>query len=597
MSSDLFNNHIFDDRQIIIKFINLSWKYENSSKYAIRNINLEIRKGDVILITGPSGSGKTTICRCINGLIPHFYRGEQDGDVYVNELNTKDYDIPVLSTTVGFLFDTPSNQLFCSTVEEEIAFGLENLCLPPIEIRKKVKEGLKFSRLIGNETKSPHSLSGGQQQSLALASILVMQPDILVLDEPTANLDPIGTKLVFDRIIELSRNKEKTLIIVEHKVDEILPIANRMIVMNEGNIILNGDPKNVIKELINRNDVQIQLPDVTELAFELIKRGYNIDKIPITLNEGVELIQNLIKNKEIVISVSDGGVYLKNKEPRMLKDNVAIKCENVEYVYPDGTKAISNLNLEIKEGDFVAFIGQNGSGKSTTAKLLNGLYKPTKGRILLFGEDISKKDTADISSIVGYVFQNPDDQFFAKTVREELEFGPKNLKLPSDEIKRRVETVAKELEIYDYLESSPFALSQGLRQRVAFASIMTLEPKILIVDEPTTGQDYLRAKTVMDICKSYNDKGKTVIVISHNMNLVAEYCNYAFVFKDGNILLKGPVREIFSQEEKLTQASLEPPMITKLFNILSKEFNLPNNIISVEEAISVLGVASVSKPQ
>jgi ABC-type cobalt transport system, ATPase component len=181
MSSDLFNNHIFDDRRIIIKFINLSWKYENSSKYAIRNINLEIRKGDVILITGPSGSGKTTICRCINGLIPHFYRGEQDGDVYVNELNTKDYDIPVLSTTVGFLFDTPSNQLFCSTVEEEIAFGLENLCLPPIEIRKKVKEGLKFSRLIGNETKSPHSLSGGQQQSLALASILVMQPDILVL--------------------------------------------------------------------------------------------------------------------------------------------------------------------------------------------------------------------------------------------------------------------------------------------------------------------------------------------------------------------------------------------------------------------------------
>ena len=561
----------------------LSWKYEGSAEDAIRGIDLEVAPGEVIIITGPSGAGKTTLCRTTNGLIPHFFRGDLQGNVTIADLDIRVYDVPVLSAITGLCFDNPSNQLFNSTVEEELAFGPENFCLPSAEIRNRVNEGLQISRLVGMEKKSPHSLSGGQQQACAIAAIEVMHPQILVLDEPTSNLDPIGTALVFERIRELVKTEKRTVIIVEHKLEDVLPFADRMIVLSNGRIVADDKPLNVLSRASLIEGMEIQVPDVTRLAYKLMEKGINLDKIPVTLDEGIEAFRKILSHRIVLPKTS---LRNSDKKPPMLSDCISVQCEGVAYNYPDGTQAISELNLTLREGDFVGFVGQNGSGKTTTAKLLNGLYKASRGRIKIFGEDSSGQEADELASIVGYSFQNPDDQFFARTVKEELEFGPKNKNLPPDEIGRRVREVAKDLEIENYLSHSPFSLSQGLRQRVAFGSIMTLDPRVLIVDEPTTGQDYARAKTVMEICKRFNDTGKTVIIISHNMNLVAEYCNLIFVFRRGAIFMSGSPREVFSAPEKLIETSLAPPQITSLFQALSSEFGLPRDILDVESAIA-----------
>lgn len=572
--------------EVIISFRNVSWKYQEAKEYSLIDVTLSIRKGEVVVVTGPSGAGKTTFCRCLNGLIPHFFEGELQGDITVAGMDVRSNDIPYLAAKVGLLFDDPSNQLFNSTVEEELAFGPENYGVPVEEIRKRIDEGLRFARLENYRYKNPHALSGGQQQACALAAIYTMRPDIFVLDEPTANLDPAGAQIVFQRLSDLIKRDRRTFIIVEHNLEAVLPYADRLIVMNKGRIVAAGKPSDVLKEVELMEGLELQVPHATQLVYELHRRGFYEREIPFTTGEAAALLRRILPLlPKVKTSSSLATKYSKD----VRNSRPVIEAINVSFSYPDGTEALKGVSLRIIEGDYVGFIGRNGSGKTTLAKMFIGLLRPKSGKIIIDGEDSSQKSVAELAKIVGYNFQNPDDQIFARTVREELEFAPRNLNLSPEEIKKAVEKVAEELELTPYLDSNPFGLSQGLRRRVAFGSTLTLNPKVLVVDEPTTGQDYARAKVVMELCKRLNERGKTIIIISHNMDLIAEYCNYVYVMKDGSILLEGTPREVFSKPDILIETSIVPPQITRIFQSLS-DLNLPNDVLTLNEAIEVLGL-------
>ncbi|MEM4316013.1 MAG: ABC transporter ATP-binding protein [Nitrososphaerota archaeon] len=563
---------------------NVTWTYSGSSEPAIRNISLHVRKGEILVVTGPSGAGKTTLSRVLNGLIPHFYRGEMGGEVYVKGLRVRDYDVSVLAAKVGLVFDNPANQLFTSTVLEELAFGPENYCLPREEIRRRVDYALQFSRLNGLESKSPYLLSGGQQQACAIAAIVAMMPEVLVLDEPTSNLDPEGTELVFNRIREIAETQHKTMVIIEHKLDYALPLADHLAVMNNGEIVAYGKPLDVLDKVELMEELDLQIPHATEIAYWFRNKGYRIRDIPITVNEGVRFLRNTLKPR----GVQHISPILRDNRMGPNPSEVAVKCEDVWYQYKDGSMALKGINIDaIYHGEFVGFIGKNGSGKTTTAKLLNGLYKPSRGRVLVFGRDTRGLSVRELASDVAYVAQMPDDQLFAKTVREELAFGPRNLGVPEDEVNRRVETVAAELELKPYLDVSPFKLSQGLKQRVVVASAVTMNPKVLVVDEPTTGQDFARAAAMMDLAKKLNEKGTTIIVISHNMDLIAAYCHRVFVFYDGQVIDSGSPREVFQKEEVLARTSLKPPQVTSICRQLM-DIGFPGNIITVSEMLDYM---------
>jgi len=571
-----------DDHAVVME--DFSWRYEESKKFALRNVNLKIRRGEIVVVTGQSGAGKTTLCRAISGLIPHFYRGEFKGNLYVEGYNTKETDLVTLSGIVSMCFDDPSNQLFSATVLEEVAFGASNFVKSRRELIERVEDAMKFCRIEKYRDKNPHALSGGEKQLVALASIIAMRPKILVLDEPTSNIDPYGSMIVFDRIYQLIREQKHTLVIVEHKLDKVLPIADRLIIMEDGEILVEGPPRKVLSESELPWKLDLQLPPVSKIAYLLNKGRLSPESLPITLEEGVEYLRKLFKERVFRFrkrEVKEAGKGEANKELIVFRD--------VWYEYPDGTVALKGVNLAVRDGEFIGIIGKNGSGKTTLAKMTNGLYKPTKGVVYVEGYNTREVDISFLASIVGYVFQNPDDQLFARTVREELAFGPKNLGLPEEEVEKRVKSVAKDLALEEYLEESPFKLSQGLRQRVAVASVLTMNPKVLIVDEPTTGQDYSRAKVMMDLFKRLHEKGKTIIVISHNMDLVAEYCERVVVMLDGNILLEGSPREVFMKTDIIAKTSLEPPQVTQLSNKL-RDLGFPQDVLTIKEFLELLEI-------
>jgi len=574
------------NREFEIEINDVTWTYRKTEKPAMTELNLKVRPGEILFVTGPAGAGKTTLCRFLNALIPHFYTGELKGKVLVRGMDTADYPPEILCGHVGLIFDNPSNQLFNLTVFDEIAFGPENLCIPPDKIREIVADALRFCRLEAYVNKTPHHLSGGEQQACALASIMAMRPQIYVLDEPTANLDPYGTELVFQRTEELFRSERKTGVIVEHKLERVAQLADRMIVLDQGRIVLEGKPKEVLQSVEELMQLGLKVPQATQLAHRFNSQGIRISPLPTTLEESIETLSKLF---------DQGKIKLSTKEAKRAEVNVPaegeflIECQDVWYTYPDGTEALKGVDLKIRKGDFVGLIGKNGSGKTTIAKIIKGLYAPTKGKVLIAGRDLNEKSGIDRAKSVGYVFQNPDDQIFCRTVRDEISFGLKYMKLPKSETNRLVNKAASTMELKEYLDANPFNLSQGLRQRVAIASMLVFEPEVFIIDEPTTGQDFARAKIIMDVTKALHKAGITILIVTHDMELIAEYANRLVVMMGGRILLEGSTKEVFAQSEILKQSSIKPPQITSLSQALTK-YGVPPDILTLDEMEELLSL-------
>lgn len=561
------------EKEIIVKDLTFRYK-EQKDRNAIEGINLEVEKGEFIVIMGPSGAGKSTLAQCLNGLIPHFTKGHYSGEVVVRGIKVKETPVSKMAKEIGLVFQDFEAQLFSTNTKLEIAFGPENFGVPREEIEEIIRRVLKIVNLERLEGRPPSTLSGGQKQRLAIGSVLACMPSILCMDEPTTDLDPIGKIGVFNIARKLHEEKELTLIIVEHETEEALN-ADRIILMEKGKIIKDGKPREVLKEVDLMGKIglmPLQIPKYFSQVSNLEKAD-----LPLTYEEGVQ------KFKELGLQIDEGKyqeILRREDEREKRYKDVIIQAKDVEYVYSNGTKALDGINLEIREGEFIALLGHNGSGKTTLAKHFNCLLKPTRGSVIVYGKDTKNSNVYEIGNYVGYAFQNPDHQIFADTVYDEIAFGPRMRGCTEEEVKERVAEALKAVDMEGFEKEDPFALSKGERQRIAVASILAARPKVIILDEPTTGLDYKEQKRMMELVKRLNESGHTIIMITHTMWIVAEYAHKVAVMRDGKIEMYGKVRDVFKEEERLLELSLKPPSIVSLSNRLGKTF------LSVEEMVS-----------
>lgn len=575
------------DFNIVMENVTFTYKYGEVP--AIKNINLKVREGEKILVTGPAGAGKTTLCRCLNGLIPYHFNGEFKGKVTVQGLNTRKYDVGDLSPMVGLSFQNPLDQIVCSSVMDEIAFGPENLGLPEEVINERVQEYLEMARLTGYEDTNPLSLSGGQQQSCCIAAIIAMHPKILVLDEPTANLDNVGTRLVHSMIDKLVRSEKITLVIVSHRLRELATMIDRMVVLRNGKIMLEGEPRRVLKESEKLYEVGLFPPEITRLALKLRDAGINAfinGLVPVTVEEGYKAILHGMKSKALIPS-APRVVHRKEKRRARLGEQPIIETQDLGHVYPGNVVALKNLSLKIYPGEFLAIIGQNGSGKTTLIKHFNGLLEPTQGTVYVKGIDTKTTTTSRLARIVGFIYQNPDDQMVSFRVKEEVEYGPKNLGFSKTEAEKLALDALKMVGMEQKIESLIFELSQGERQRVAIASVLAMKPGVLVVDEPTTGQDPATSLQIFKLLEKLNESGSTIVIVTHNMNLVAGFAERVFVLKDGEMILDGDTQSVYSKPEILQKTAQEPPEMMKLGQML-KDYNVPTWISNVDEMYNFL---------
>lgn len=561
----------------------LSYRYPRTKQNVLDDVNLTIDKGEFVAILGENGAGKSTFCQILNGVIPQSVGGLLKGTVLIEGLDTTHASIAQLAQRVGIVLEDPETQLFTTSVLSEVAFGPENLSVPADEIRKRARWALNIVRLEGYEDRQPTALSGGQKQRLAIAAALTMQPSILVLDESTSQLDPLGVIDVFTVVRELNQEYGMTIVMATDKSEEVARVADRVIVLHEGKLIASGTPREIYADTNLFKRFMIRSPQVSQLATRVIDAGYPLNNLPISVKEAEEEITQLL------VGVPCESTSPKSNEPDRpihSSEEVVIQVEDVGYVYqPHNVRALNQVSFDVRRGEFVALIGQNGSGKTTLLKNLLGLLSPTAGRILVGGLDTREVTVADLATRIGFVLQNPDQQLFAETVEDEIAFGPKNLGLGEEETKARVDEALELVGLEGKRSNFPPALAKGDRAKVVIASALAMHPEIIILDEPTTGQDFKGCHQIMSIAQALNDMGRTVIVVTHYMALVAEYSKRVIVLSQGEILLDDTTEVVFSQPAVLRQTYVAPPQITELGWELPQELHLPRVPLTIDDLV------------
>ena len=560
----------------VIRVRDLWWRYELGQEWALKGIDLTVRRGEFLVIVGPSGAGKSTLCLTLCGMIPHFSRGHYKGEVMINGHETRKMKLSEITRKVGIVFQDPDTQFVTMSVEDEVAFPLENHGVPREEMLERVRRTMEMTRILELKDKYPNELSGGQKQRVAIASILALEPEIIILDEPTSDLDPVGKSEVFSMLAELKRTG-RTIILVEHNTEEAAKYADRVILLRDGKIVMEGPPRKVFLEVESIKSAGVYPPQVTELAYHLSTRYGVRGELPITLEECLEWLRKI--NARITTPIKFGP------SPRRANGESIISLRDASYSYPDGTAALRDINIEFARGEFAAIIGQNGSGKTTLVKHIVGLLKPSVGEVRIFGKKTSEMSIKEIATKVGYIYQNPDHQLFCQTVYEECAYGLRNLGVPETEIRRRVGEILEKVGLQGLENVDTFLLGKGQRQRLAIASTLVMNPEIIIVDEPTTGQDMVQSTSIMELLRSLHAEGRTIIIVTHNMRLVAEYAERVVVMHAGRVILDGDVRAVFSQVEKLRGALITPPQITQLGQLLSGDSVTP---LTVEEAADMI---------
>ncbi len=569
----------------IVEIRDLHYSYPNARAQALRGVDLTVDEGEFILLTGPSGCGKTTFCRCLNGLIPHFYHGELEGEITVTGLSTRENSTAKLAQNVGLIFQNPDNQIFALTVEKDVAFGLENLGIPKELMLEAIDWALEKTGISHLRERGTHELSGGQKQRLSIASILAMRPKLLVLDEPTSFLDPLGAIRIFKVLEALNRDHGITIILIEHRVDLASQYVDRVILVSDGRILRTGTPEEVFT-LEETRLTGVGIPKILELSKRLNQRGLAFEPLPLSPDSFIEQLERNIppmdvrRVKKTVVQDLEGFTGEHNMSP-------IIRVEDVSYTYPSGVQALNGVSLTIHKGEFVAIMGENGAGKTTLVKHFNGLLRPQEGRIMVDGVDVSQVSVASLSRKVGLVFQNPDDQLFSENVESEISFALNNFGFEKEVVEKRVDWALNLLNLEQYRKSSPFILSGGERKRVALASVLAWDPEIVVLDEPTIGQDYAQKELLRHFLMQLRTQGKTTIIVTHDVEFVAECKPRIVLMADGGITADGSTKEIMTDAEAMERASVSPPEITKIFSRLSHH-GLPGDVLGVDEAVDML---------
>jgi energy-coupling factor transport system ATP-binding protein len=550
-----------------IEFQNVTFSYAGSEEPAIKNINLSIEPGEIVLITGPAGSGKTTLCSCINGLIPHYHEGQLSGNVLIGPYNTQKARVGGLASLVGMVFQDPESQLVTNSVLDEVAFGPENLGVSRDEINQRIQAALEATRLIGYEEREPHNLSGGEQQACVIAATYAMHPEIYVMDEPLANLDPAGRAYILNLVVQVARQRGKTLIIVEHALEETLPLVERIIVMEKGQIVRDGPTQ----EVLAQGDIPhvLKRPDILRLA-----EAFKLEDLALTPAQ----FNQALRRKYILKSVPS----LPYQNGHHLLSETVIEFKNVSFTYTGEKEALKNVSLKIKAGEMVAIMGRNGSGKTTLVRHVIGLHQPSKGQVLVNGKDITTTPTHVLAKDVGFCFQNPNHQIVSFTVKEEMLFGLKSHNVDPAEFDKRIRESLEIVDLSDKIDSEVFDLGKGQKQRLALASVLTLKPKILIIDEPTTGQDPEMIDEIFAIIKRLNDMGTTILLITHRVDYAAMFAKRAVVLQHGKVSYDGNVRELLLDHDLMRANSLDLPEVTKLAIQLS-DLGVPQWTVSFDE--------------
>lgn len=508
-------------KMAFLEISNLSLTYETKNFQALSQINFFLNQGEIILITGPTGCGKSTLAHSINGIIPYAIPAEIKGSIKINSEEIIEWDVKQRALKIGTIFQNPETQLFGMTVEDDVAFGPENLGLPREEIRERVDSSLKTSGLNNLKDRFIFHLSGGQKQRLAISGILAMKPDILIFDEPTSDLDPLGTREIVNAIHYLAKNENKAIILIEHKLQDIIEIIDRMYIMDQGRFLIEGEPHNVY----------------TKHFSKILELGINIP-----------------------IKFYPNDMKLRTKHAEKINNGILLSLKNLNFKY-NTNQVLKNINIEVHRGDFIALLGPNGSGKTTLVQNIIGLLRPESGTICFKNKDIKKKKAQEISREIGYLFQNPSHQIFLNNVFDELTFGLKNRKIPKEDIEKEINLIAKKLELESLLNKPTHILSRGQAQRVAMASIMLLKTELIILDEPTTGQDYRNRKEIMELMKKLNEEGITIILITHDIDLAFDYANRILLMDNGNVIADDTPDNIFSNKSIIKRIGFRQPKI------------------------------------
>jgi len=570
----------------IVQVTDLTYYYPDEPEPALDGVNLEIQPGEFVLLVGPSGCGKSTLALALNGIIPTLLGGRIKGQVQVNGLDTRAAGVYALSTQVGLVFQDPDSQLCNLTVEDEVGFGPANLLLPADEVLRRIESALAAVGGAALRPKSIFELSGGQKQRVAIASVLAMQPKVVIFDEPTANLDPLGAVQVFELLKRLNQAHGLTVIVIEHNVEAVMHHAGRLILMEQGAIRADAPPRAMLRErgVFVTDQLGLRIPPVSELALRLAEQGRPLEPFPLTLPEALAGLQ--AQHLRLISPPPLAPVAPAAAPP-------IIHTERLNFVYPDGTHAVKDVTLAIARGDVVGLIGENGSGKTTLTSLFVGLHKPTSGRGVVSGLDLAATTTRALVSRVGYVFQYPEHQFVAETVYAEVAFSLKAQRLPAADVAARVERILHLFDLDRFRDRHPFRLSMGQKRRLSVATMLVLQPEILILDEPTMGQDRRNIEQMLGLVQQANTEGTTVILVTHDMELVARYCRTIAVMDRGELVFSGSRADFGRDFAGIRSPALVLPALYELAQRLHAGGSGPApQVFTVADFVAAVGVAA-----
>lgn len=550
----------------LLRVRELGVTHDGESAPAPASVSFDIAPGEVVLLLGPSGSGKSTLTLALNGLIPHAVPATVTGSVHVDGLDTRDSAVAELSTRVGMVFQDPDAQLVTGTILDEVAFGPENLRMPVADVLARAEAALRRVGLWERRSENPDRLSGGGRQRLAIACALAIGSPLLVLDEPTANLDPAGIEDVYEALSELVAAGDRAILLVEHNLDAAVGFVDRVVVLDhDGRLAADGTVDEVLRGRADElQRMGVWLPVSAIAALRLRRAGFGLEPLPLTPGELRAALDAEPAPAVLAAAAPASAASTDGTQPDAL---ITVRDLSLRR---GRAQVLRDIDLDVPRGAFVAIVGANGAGKTTLIQAIAGVIAPPRGAVHVDGVDAGRTDARALSRRIGFVFQNPEHQFIAHTVFDEIAHGLRLQRLPEGEVRTRTEALLARFGLEAKAESHPFLLSGGQKRRLSVGTALVAGAPVLVLDEPTFGQDRARADELLSLLSELNAEGTTIVVVTHDMQLVTDYADRTVVMADGGVLAEGPTAEVFADDALIARAGLRPPPLRRALRDLQR---------------------------